>query len=472
MGLFSRLFKDSGSTFDQAGTKSPNIVLDRDTAQKLKGNIVIPGDVVEIKARSFDGNKAITSVTVPGTVKRIGSRAFADCDNLEKVTLCEGIEAIDTNVFTGCKKLRQVTYPDSVTQYQGWTFYGSELSAPVFNHSKTLLVFCPKSVSGREWTVPDSVKIIGWQAFIENTELEILHLPEGLEKIEEDALIECGIREITIPYSVREIGKTAFDHCTQLEKVTILNPATKLMPCVFDGCVSIKEICVGGEKIRENDRFFHLKGKPFLMQHLEDAANLRHRADPRFKELTARCARGDDNARSELAGFFEEWAERKGASRFYLRAANYWRYRAYQAGNKQAEKWFNRFFDEHPSEHLESILCENSDHLVNWYTYSFPGEMLNDLGYDFFEPHRKYEIKQYTDTDVVEVSAFESYEGPDEDGYGAETYYDWWFLDENMQPIPGVLMVNDTTHERNSGSQYSIERAKAEKILKKRKNKR
>lgn len=120
----------------------------------------------EIKGRLFDGNKNITSVVIPGTVKKIGDRAFADCENLKTVILNEGIEEIGRNVFTGCKNLRKVTSPDSVTKYQGWTFYGTNLSAPVLNVSGTILIFCPESVSGKEWSVPDTVKTISWQAFI------------------------------------------------------------------------------------------------------------------------------------------------------------------------------------------------------------------------------------------------------------------------------------------------------------------
>ena len=52
MGLFSRLFKGAGSTGDQARTNkaSPNKTIDRGTAKKLKGDIVIPDNMDEIKA--------------------------------------------------------------------------------------------------------------------------------------------------------------------------------------------------------------------------------------------------------------------------------------------------------------------------------------------------------------------------------------------------------------------------------------
>ena len=197
----------------------------------------------------FDSNKGITSVTIPGTVKKIGNRAFAECDNLEKVILNEGIEEIGSNVFTDCPKLKQVVYPNSIKKYQGWTFYGTNLAAPVFNVSRTILIFCPESVAGREWTVPKTVKIISWQAFINHKKLEILHFQEGLEVIEHMAFIECsGLREITIPYSVKEIGENAFDDCYSLEKITILNPKTKV------GIIKGNKLW-GFERFRQNISF-------------------------------------------------------------------------------------------------------------------------------------------------------------------------------------------------------------------------
>ena len=39
------------------------------------------------------------------------------------------------------------------------------------------------------------------------------------------------------------------------------------------------------------------------------------------------------------------------------------------------------------------------------------------------------------------MSAFAYYEGPDEDGFGEEYNYDWWFLDENMQLISGINRI-------------------------------
>lgn len=347
-------------------------------------------------------------------------------------------------------------------KYSGAGMAQDGMETPVLDDSGTILLSCPESVSGREWSVPDRVKTISREAFFYNKELEILHLPEGLEKIERLAFVECGLREITIPCSVREIEADAFYSCKRLEKVRIQNPETKAGVGAFDQCKNIKEIHYGN--LTASDKIFHLKGLPFLEQHLEDQANLGHRADPEFGHLRDDCAQGDAAAMVAMADWFGQWAQKPDASPFYTRAANYWRYRAYRRGNPEAAEWFERYFAEHPGEQLESILPEHSNHRIGYYSHSVPGILLNDLGFAFFEAGRKYEIKQLEGEKLVEVSAFESYEGPDEDGFGAERYYDWWFLDENMQPIPGIGRINatvsDTDNERFMGT-----KARAREIL-------
>lgn len=231
-------------------------------AAEMSGDIVIPACMKEIRDSLFDGNKNITSVDIPGTVQRIGSRAFAKCENLESVILHEGIEEIDSNAFTDCHKLRKVIYPDSVTGYNGWTFYRTSLTEPVLNASGTVLVFCPASSAGREWSVPDTVKVIATRAFIELKDLEAVHLPKGLEEIRQLAFIQCGIREVSIPSTVKEISKNAFWRCGNLKRITLHNPDVRIGYGAFDS----KNVEIRCEGPWASDKIFHMKGQPDMVQ--------------------------------------------------------------------------------------------------------------------------------------------------------------------------------------------------------------
>ena len=426
----------------------------------------IPENIETIKASQFEGDQNLVSVIIPGTVRKIGDGAFAECKNLKRVVLQEGIESIGLSVFTGCYKLRKVTVPDSVITCWGESFHDTRLKEPVLNASGTILFFCPESVSGREWRVPDTVKIISQQAFIKNRKLEVLHLPEGLETIKRLAFIYCPFQKITIPKSVREIEDNAFWHCENLEEVRVLNPLTQVGSRAFVGCGRLARICWEGWT--GTDALFHQKGQPFLVQHLEDSANLAHRGDPEFSRLTKLCAEGKADAMEALSEWFEQCSTKPGASPFYARAANYWRYRAYQKEDPEAVAWFDRFFLAHPGERLESILPEDSDARKGFYSFEVSGSLLNELGYGFFDPARYYEIKKDAGEDLVVASSFDSYDSPDEDGFGAEYSYAWWFLDENMQPLLGIRPIIATVRE-TSFPFFREARAQAIQVLEQRK---
>lgn len=435
-------------------------------SRNASGNVVIADGTTEIYDWQFRNNERITSVTVPGTVRRIGEMAFAGCKNLRSVTLHEGIEEIGSNAFMDCNQLSRVTFPDSVKNPHGRTFYHTNLKAPVLNASATVLVFCPASVSGTEWAVPGTVKVIGNGAFFDSAKLKTLHLPEGLEKIEGEAFWKSGIREITIPYSVREIGSKAFEDCRQLKTVTILNPRTHLAVNAFGGCYQIEKIHYA--HLRGTDQLFHLKGLPFLQMNTKDAANLHHSTDSEFKFLTARCAKGDGSAMAALADYFEKLSQRKNASPFYRRASHYWRYRAYLSGNEAAIEWFRRFFAENPDSPLEAVLYEYP--LFGFYADEISGQTLNDLGFDFFRAELTYHFNACADQEVVTVSTYAGYDPPDDDGYGMEEYDDYWFLDENMQELPGVKKVNASSNDIRYGHQYHDELTKAINTIRQRKH--
>lgn len=50
-------------------------------------------------------------------------------------------------------------------------------------------------------------------------------------------------------------------------------------------------------------------------------------------------------------------------------------------------------------------------------------------------------MKDADGSGVVEVKAYESEDGPDEDGFGREVYYDWWYMTENLAMVPGAGFI-------------------------------
>ena len=396
----------------------------------LLGRAVIPAETKEIAHSTFDGNKSLRSVRVPGTVKQIGDRAFADCVNLNKVCLEEGIQTIGRNAFTGCSSLTELTLPDSIRKLDGWAFYNfTGLQKPAYNRSGTILYCYPCTAQEKVFRIPEGIKRINAAAFLNNPYLEEVILPESLEVLEARAFMDCGIRRITIPETVKRIESTAFGGCKSLKEVYILGDNTTIEAGAFYRCPNDMQILLH-KKLRIDEQL-HLRGMTFLRQIRVELPEERHWESAEFIKL-AKCCSGDVEVMWSLGNYFSGLGEHP----FYEYAANFWRYRAFQKGHTKAEMWFLRWIEDHPGKAMASTM----DETMSGY---FDGKALCGLGFLFFDPERSYSIGRPDSDGVVEVSSWSSTEGPDSDGFGMEECYDWWYLDENLNELPGVGYVHD-----------------------------
>ena len=81
-----------------------------------------------------------------------------------------------------------------------------------------------------------------------------------------------------------------------------------------------------------------------------------------------------------------------------------------------------------------------------------PGKNLRGEGHAFFQADRDYFLKPLPEKGLVEVSAFDRYDEAllDFDGrIDYECYYDWWYLDEGLEPVQGFTRpINDSLSNR------------------------
>lgn len=66
------------------------------------------------------------------------------------------------------------------------------------------------------------------------------------------------------------------------------------------------------------------------------------------------------------------------------------------------------------------------------------GKILKERGFGFFREDRQYQLDAPDQNGIVRVFSKCREEGPEEDGYGAMEYFDWWMMDTDLEPIPGV----------------------------------
>ena len=273
--------------------------------------VTISEGVTSIGETTFAGCRSLTEVTIPKSVTSIGGSAFQSCSSLTKATIPEGVTSIRGSVFEGCSSLREVTIPKSVTSIESHAFYNcgalatvyyggtqedwdalkkniSEYNTPLLNANiiysenssdyaysvndagdgvtitkyngaeKTVVI--PSELGGKpvtaigneaflenttitSVTIPEGVTSIGSYAFKDCTSLTKVKIPKGVTSIGAYAFIGCSsLTEVKIPEGVTSIGKGVFNSCRKLTEVTIPESVTSIGEDAFAGCSSLTEV--------------------------------------------------------------------------------------------------------------------------------------------------------------------------------------------------------------------------------------
>nr|MCR5721411.1 leucine-rich repeat domain-containing protein [Lachnospiraceae bacterium] len=120
-------------------------------------------------------------------------------------------------------------------------------------------------------SVPDSVKIIGEEAFADNTSMTSVKLPANLEKISYAAFSGCNnLKSVVIPDNVTEIGIAAFANCTALTSANIGKSTKNFGIGVFTGCSELSSV-TGNDRFICTDGVIYDKDKTQIYEVLQNA---------------------------------------------------------------------------------------------------------------------------------------------------------------------------------------------------------
>ena len=187
------------------------------------GDVVVPADVKNSNwYNAFNGATNIKSLTIPANLRFVAyslkDNLWASADTLVAINVAEG----------------------SLSDY-------SSEDGILYNKDKTELIFCPYAKKGKV-TVPETVRMISEEAFMDCVGITAVDLPCGCTYIGDSAFANTGLAAIEIPEGLRYINEGTFAFCTNLTAVTIPSEVVDIEESAFSGCTKLAKI-EGGENL-------------------------------------------------------------------------------------------------------------------------------------------------------------------------------------------------------------------------------
>ena len=162
--------------------------------------LVIPSEINGVKVTildiaSFKDCTSLTNVTIPKSIIKMGEDLFLGCSNLDSVYLCNVSDRSDSS------KLR-ISSDGTIPKL----FFFDEQSKTINDYTGSVTeVKIPSKINGVD------VRVVGYGAFMDCTELTSVEIPDGVISISINAFRNCpSLESIKIPESVSFIGSSAF----------------------------------------------------------------------------------------------------------------------------------------------------------------------------------------------------------------------------------------------------------------------
>ena len=187
--------------------------------------VTLPNGIYSIGAEAFSGT-AITEINLPSKLYKIGDNAFAN-SALTTVTYNSTITEIGCTVYDG-------TVFESTMLTDGGFIYFDEMGEIIYRYVGTETA--PK--------IENVVRIIAGGAFMNNTTVKVLALPDSVRQAGDYAFAGSSVESVTIGQSFGGMGIGVFQGCTSLKTVefTFKYNMSTLGTAMFKGCTALTDI--------------------------------------------------------------------------------------------------------------------------------------------------------------------------------------------------------------------------------------
>lgn len=231
---------------------STDFIIEEGIFKKYKGNkenVVIPEGITDIQEAAFIDCANLKSVVFPKSLKRIESMAFLS-ENPLSIFIPAGVQEIGVNAFFGAG------VSDIEVDSENAIYHSSD-GCLIETKSKTLMICCDYNKIPTDGTV----EIIGSCAFGKILELpdasaSSLVIPNGIKVIQDSAFWFANIKKVVLPDTLSIIGANAFMDCHELESITIPAGVKKIGDSAFDDDWKLRSVKVLSIDVEFGDNVF------------------------------------------------------------------------------------------------------------------------------------------------------------------------------------------------------------------------
>ena len=191
------------------------------------GNVTVLDNVTQLSNHLFIGNSNVLTISLPENLRGLDSYCFQNCTGLQNITIPDKIPEISQRCFDGCSSLSKVILPKNLTTINDYAFQNCRgLYDLIIPDNITALCVKPYAFSG-------------CSGLDNNTITKLATLASGIIYANAFANL-TGITEVTTNVAYDRY----FSGCTNLEKVTILNPSSDggFGAYVFNSCSNLTTV--------------------------------------------------------------------------------------------------------------------------------------------------------------------------------------------------------------------------------------
>jgi hypothetical protein len=184
-------------------------------------------------------------VELSNNITEIPARTFNKCESLEQTSIPAGVKSIGDYAYGDCKSLPSPEFPLGLKDI-GYGAYSGCVSVEVLKLPNSV-----EKIDGafsymyglKEAYLPESLTSVGSSTFFHSYNLEKVEMTNNIKSIGESAFHGCSsLKDIALPDSITDIGTGAFFRCSSLKSITIPESVTTVPRDLCGHCTSLEQV--------------------------------------------------------------------------------------------------------------------------------------------------------------------------------------------------------------------------------------